>query len=106
MQLARAGSVTRLSARLVGTRGPVASAVPSRQPVRTCPEWVELIRAAVLDANRARFEQDLDQALDMARSTRDLRPLGRLWRAGGGWCWLVSTVAGGGRRPRHASAGC
>jgi hypothetical protein len=39
------------------------------------PERVELVRAALPDADRARFEQDLDQALDMARSTRDLGPL-------------------------------
>ena len=39
------------------------------------PERVELIRAALPDADPAQFEQDLDQALDMAQSTRDLRPL-------------------------------
>ena len=39
------------------------------------PERVELIRAALPDADRVRFEQDWDQALDIARSTRDLRPL-------------------------------
>jgi Family of unknown function (DUF6247) len=40
------------------------------------PERVELVRAALADADRGRFEQELDQALDAARSTRDLRPLG------------------------------
>jgi hypothetical protein len=40
------------------------------------PERVEVIRAALPEADRARFEQDLDQALDRARSARDLRPLG------------------------------
>ena len=39
------------------------------------PERVELIRAALPDADPAQFEQDLDQALDIAQSTRDLRPL-------------------------------
>jgi hypothetical protein len=39
------------------------------------PERVELIRAALPDDDPAWFEQDPDQALDMARSTRDLRSL-------------------------------
>jgi hypothetical protein len=34
------------------------------------PERVELVRAALPDADQARFEQDLDQALDMAGSIR------------------------------------
>src|SRR5919202_4197727 len=38
------------------------------------PERVELVRAALPNADRGRFEQELDQALDTARSTRDLRP--------------------------------
>ena len=68
-------------------------------------ERVERVRAALPDADRARFEQGLDQALDMARSTWDLRPLSHVVE---GWWWvvcsLVSTVAGGGWRPRRGCA--
>jgi uncharacterized protein DUF6247 len=39
------------------------------------PERVELVRAALPDADRVRFDQDLDQALDTARSTRESGPL-------------------------------
>jgi hypothetical protein len=69
------------------------------------PERVELIRAALPEADRARFEQDLDQALDRARSAQDLRPLGHVVEVGGGWCSLVSMAAGGGWRPRRGFGG-
>src|SRR5215204_3520184 len=41
-------------------------------------EQVVQVRAALPDVDRAWFERDLDQAVDMARSTRDLGPLGHV----------------------------
>ena len=50
------------------------------------PERVELVRAALRGADRGRFEQDLDQALETARSTRDCGPSATSSRPGLGWC--------------------
>jgi hypothetical protein len=73
----------------------VSGAEPATGP--ELPDRVQQVRAALSDTDRVRFEQDLDEALDLARSTRDLRPLGHFVE---GW-WRV-VVGPSGARQRAA----
>jgi hypothetical protein len=68
------------------------------------PERVGLVRAGLPDADRARFEQDLDQALTWIGRPRIWGRWAMSSRAGGGWCLFASMAAGGGRPRTHGCA--
>jgi hypothetical protein len=68
------------------------------------PERVELVRAALADADRARFEQELDQALDTAHQPGTCGRSATWSRPGIEWCSPVGTVVRGGQQSRRGCA--
>ena len=64
------GSATLMGGGPVGRRAGGVVSVAEGVTGPELPERLELARAVLPDADRGRFEQELDQALDTARSTR------------------------------------
>ena len=85
-----------------GTAGGVVNVAKSAG-APDLPERVELVRAALPDEDRARFEQELDEALSTAKSTRTCDRSAISWRHGGGWCSPASTA--GERLAARSSSG-
>jgi hypothetical protein len=67
------------------------------------PERLKLVRTALPGADRGRFERELDQALDTARSTRNLRPWAMSSEA---WSRVVFARRYGGARWQRPRPGC
>jgi hypothetical protein len=75
----RCGRLCHTAGRKTGRDGVEARGERGRRVTSpNLPERLELVRGALPGADRGRFNQELDQALDTARSTRDPRPLGHV----------------------------
>lgn len=66
------------------------------------PERAELVRAALAAADRARFDAELDQALDTARQTTTSSRSGTSWRRGTAWCCSAATAVPVGQPPKRS----